>query len=229
MAILYSNIPLTKETSADTILHLFTGNDESFSVIDKTQETYENKKLLYRDFAFVKKPLNEYQVQLTRPTLMDGLTLGLYVAEGFDFIIHTTKEPIFKIEKHNINFNLKEFYNPKEQINKMMIGLFFPGTTIKYKIKGIPYKDTLTESGWKTKNIFNSVSDVASNSEQNNPSTDNLIEKAKELLKTGEITQSLFERYKIFLLGYDESIKNDKIILNALTQEEVKLLREKGL
>ena len=229
MAILHSNMPLTKETSAETILHLFTGNNESFSILDKTNETYQNEKLLYRDFEFVKKPFNEYQIQLIAPTKLDGLTLGLYVAEGFDFTLNTAKEPIFKIEKHNIDFNLKEFYNPKKQINKMMVGLFFPGTVIKYKIKGIPYKDILTDSGWKSKKIITSVSDVASNAEKNKVSENDLIEKAKELVKRGELEKDLFERYKTFVLGYDEAIKDDKIVLNTLTKEEVKILREKGL
>jgi len=232
MAVFFSNIPLTKETPQPTILELFVANDSAFSILDRTNEVYENKSKLIRDFEFVKKPFNEYQIHLIPPVKSDGLILGLFIAEGFDFEIQTQKEPIFKIEKNKLELSLKEFYDPNEKIKKATIGLFFPGTVIRYKINGIPYKDILTERGWTSKRETKSVSEVAKSSK--NETLDELetkeaIKYAEELMKKGEISKDLFERYKIFRLGYDEGSKNGKILFNALTKDEVKLLKEKGL
>jgi hypothetical protein len=229
MAVLHSNTPLTKETPNPTILDLFSANDSALSILDKTKEVYKNKKKLIRNFKFVKKPFNEYQIQLIEPLQSDGLILGLYIAEGYDFTLEAPKEPIFKIEKHNLDLNLKGFFDSKKQINKVMVGLFFPGTIIRYKINGFPYKDILTKDGWQSKNIIDSVSDVAEKSANKKLEVDELLKKAEELMKEKEISRDLFERYKIFLLGYDEKQKDGKIMLNALSDKEIKLLKEKGL
>jgi hypothetical protein len=229
VAVLHSNIPFTKETEKETILELFSAEGSSFSILDKTSKTYYNENTLFRNFNFVKKPFNEYQVQLMPVLERDGTILGFYKAEGYDFAIHTAKEPIFKIEKHNIDVSLKGFYNKDKQSSKITVGLFFPGTIIRYKINGVPYEDVFTKDGWQLKRTPESVSDVAKDSFNNVENTDENIAIAQELMESGEISKSLFERYKIFILGFDEHYKKGDVLINTLTDDEVKTLKEKGL
>jgi len=232
MSILYSNIPLTKETSQETILDMYTASDETVSIVDKTSETYKNKKKLIRDFSFVKKPFNEYQIQLHNFVSGDNTVLGLFIAEGFDFQIGTRYEPIFKMEKHNIDLSLKGFYDKTKQANKIMVGIFLVGTSIYYKLNGRPFKDTLTKDGWVSKNKTESVSDVSEianniNAKNYNPSSK--LEAAKALMEQKEIPVDLYERYKIFLTGEYDKLKKGVVMLNTITVDEMNLLKEKGL
>ena len=233
MGILYSNIPLTKETSQETILNIIITGNESITIVDKTNEVYENKTKLYRNLKFVKKDFNEYQIQLLPMLQNDGSVVGLYTAEGYDFKLTHTNDPIFFVEKTQIDLTLKGFYDKSKEINKLAIGMFTPNTTIRYKINGVPYIDTLTKDGWNSKNKFESVSDVAEASRANQTSDlqdiNEKLKAAEELFKSGEITQDLFERFKIFLTGYQKEIKNGKMLLNTFTLQEAKLLTEKGL
>jgi len=233
MGILYSNIPLTKETPQETILNIVIAENDSVSILDKTSEVYKNKTKLIRNFNFVKKPFNEYQIQLLPFVKNDGLVVGLYQAEGYDFKISYTKEPIVLINKNNVDLTLKGFFDSSKNVSKVVIGMFFPGTKIRYKLNGVSYIDELTTDGWKSKRHQESVSDVAEKARQQKELTkEEKVKLAEELMKAGEISKDLFTRYKISQLGfesYEKQPKNAKILLNALTLEEVKLLKSKGL
>ena len=234
MAILYSNIPLTKETKAETILELISAEGSIFSIIDKTTEVYKNKTKLIRNFEFVKKPMNEYQVQLIPNLVSDNVVLGLYIAEGFDFDISTKSDPVFQVIKNNVDVSLKSFYSKKAGVSKITVGLYPIGTVIRYKINGVPYKDVLTKNGWSTRNKFTSVSDVAENAKaeefltEENKKINELIQKAEELAAAGEISKDLLDRYKKFNNVFDEKIE-DRHIIVGLTAQEIESLKKKGL
>ena len=230
MGILYSNVPLTKETSQETILQMFITEEGTLNIKDTTINTYNNVYLLRRDIDFVKNG-NEFTVKLTEPTFNNGTTIGMFIAEGHDFSFQTKSDPIFLMKKKQVDFNLKQYYDPKKAINEFVFGVFTVGTIIKYKIDGVPYTNKLLESGWEIKKT-ESVSDVAQNNSASFLDTDETtakekVELAKHLMEQGEISKSLFERYKTLRLGYNN--KKVNLLLNTITLEEVKKLKEKGL
>jgi len=233
MATLFSNIPLTKETPQETILNIVITGNETITIVDKTNEVYQNATKLYRNLRFVKKEFNEYQVQLLPMIHNDGTVVGLYTAEGYDFELSHDDDPIFFIQKSKVDLTLKGFYDKSKEICKIGIGMFTPNTIIRYKVDGVPYVDRLTINGWNSKNDFKSVSDVAQEAKANKgTNTANVEEKlkaAEELCKAGEITKDLYERFKIFLIGYQNEIKDGKMLLNTFTLQEAKLLTKKGL
>jgi len=233
MATLFSNIPLTKETPQETILNIIVTGNETITIIDKTNEVYENKTKLHRSLKFVKKEFNEYQIQLLPIIVNDGSVVGLYTAEGYDFELSHDNDPIFFIQKSKVDLTLKGFYDKTKEIYKIAIGMFTPNTIIRYKVDGIPYIDKLTVSGWNTKNHFKSVSDVAKEAKMNSGLNIDEVERklkiAEELFKAGELTKDLYERYRIFMIGYQNEIKDGKMLLNTFTLQEAKLLTKKGL
>lgn len=237
MALFYSNIPLTKEKPIETILQMYITEEGTFTIIDKTTFTYHNETKFYRDIKFVKKGNNEYQIQLHPQANNDGVIIGLYLSEGTDVKVRTLKgnEPIFYMTQPKIQMDLKKFFNENEAIEMNVVGVFHPGTEISYKINGVPYVDKFTKDGWISKRKVKSVSDVAEASRKETSSDDEL-EKAKELVKiaeelknSGEISQDLFERYKILRLGYDGKLSGNGLVLNTITLDEMELLKSKGL
>lgn len=230
MGILYSNVPLTKETSQETILQLFITKEGTLSIKDTSINTYDNNYELRRDIAFVKEG-NEFIVKLSDPKTFDDTIIGMFIAEGHDFTFQTKDEPIFLMRKKQVDFNLKQYFDSKKAIKEFVFGVFHIGTIIKYKIDGVPYTSQLLKSGWTVKKT-ESVSDVAKNNTTSFLETDETIAKqqveiAQQLKEAGEISDDLFNRYKIMRLGYNN--KEVKLLLNTITLDEAKKLKEKGL
>ena len=167
----------------------------------------------------------------------DGVIIGLYLSEGTNIKVRTLKgkEPIFYMTQPKIQMDLKRFFNENEAIEMNVVGVFHPGTEISYKINNTPYIDKFTKDGWVSKRKIKSVSDVAEKTKKK-INTDEELEKAKELVKiaeelknSGEISQDLFERYKILRLGYDGNLSGNGLVLNTITLDEMELLKSKGL
>jgi len=228
MGIIFSNMPLTKETSEKTILQMFINKEATLTIRDYTTLIYFNKNKLRREFEFVLNNQREYEIKLM-PVINDsGMILGLHFAEGHDVRVEAKKEPVFTQKQSNLDIDLKGFLNPSNKVSSAVVGVYHLGSKIYYKKNGVPYCDELTKKGWKVtinkNNNIESVSDVANKVKQKKSLT--LSEKkelAKYLLKTKEITEDLYKRYMVHI-G-----EKSNLDINFVTIEEIKLLKEKGL
>lgn len=225
MAIFYSNMPLVKETPAETVLQMYITETGTISIIDETLETYSNATKLLRGIKFAKGEGNEYQIRLTAPS-NDGIIIGLYIAEGTEFRMEKRKDPVFLMNKKKVDYDLKAFFDQSKGVESVTIGVFFPGTKIYYKKNGVPHTDELTKDGWRVHQEVESISDVIANKKTVNK--EELIAMAEQYAREGKISNNLLKRYKIFLDG-DKLEGDGKMVVNFISKDEVKLLKTLGL
>lgn len=225
MAVFYSNMPLVKETPAQTVLQMFVTEDGTISIIDETLERYKDATKLMRGIKFVKADNNEYQIRLGAPA-NDGIIIGLYIAEGSGFRMEKRKDPIFLLHKKRVEYDLKAFFDPDKRVQSVTIGLFFPGTKIFYKKDGVPYMDELTEQGWRIHQEVESISDVIASKPKLNK--EELVAMAEQYAQEGAISKNLLKRYKIFLEG-DKFDGDGKMVVNFISKEEMRVLQTLGL
>jgi len=222
MAHFYSNMKLTKETPAPTILQTYITEEGTFTIKDVTTESYHEMQKLNRHIKFIKKD-NEYIVEL-HPFKNDGIVLGLFIYEGKNFRVDNIggKSPVFLYKYNNIQMDLKKFFNSNNNVKEIVVGLFLEGTKICYNINNKNICSILTKDGWT--NINNTISSVI---EAKNNTTEAKIELATQLLEAKEISESLYIRYLASKKMKLENMKDAH--MNLIHANEIKLLKEKGL
>jgi len=229
MGIIFSNMPLTKETSEKTILQMFINKEATLTIRDYTTLIYFNKNKLYREFEFVLNNQREYEIKLMPVVNNSGTILGLHFAEGHNVRVKAKKEPVFAQKQSNLDIDLKGFLDPANKMTSSVVGIYHLGSKVYYKKDGVPYCDELTKNGWKisvdnNSNGIESVSDVAEKVKQKKAlSFSEKKELAQHLLDKKEITEDLYRRYMVHI-G-----EKSKLDINFVTIEEIKLLKEKGL
>lgn len=153
MSKVYFNDSIVKTEKETTILNWFCEKSGAMIFIRDTRiDTYTGKSFIYCDVDtyMVNK---DYYIDFKDQSKMDGEVFGFYISEGSDFEISTPGglEPIFVImqEKTEVTMGMMPMINKGITPDKVAMGMFLVGTTIRFKMDGISIIDELTRDGWK--------------------------------------------------------------------------------
>ena len=149
MATIFFNTPILKHVSDVTILNFFSeDNGRTIFIRDTRKDVYSNEHKIYADAEFYEDG-GDYYIDIVPLREFNGVILGFFVAEGFDFEIKTPSDPVFVVKQDTTETSLSSIpWLQNKSITQMMMGMFPLGTTINFKIDGQPIKEELTKNGW---------------------------------------------------------------------------------